>query len=135
FQTDLKVNRFSNMNPRLFVPLSLLLLGTSLSAAPILTRLHSFGFSQASAANPSSRLTQASDGYLYGVTPAGGQDGFGTVFRLSGDGSDLVFLKDFTGATNDGRSPFGALIEGSDGMLYGTTEAGGPFDAGTIFRL
>jgi len=36
---------------------------------------------------------------------------------------------------SDGAAPVGALIEGSDGMLYGTTSRGGPANRGTVFRL
>ena len=35
----------------------------------------------------------------------------------------------------DGKSPIGGLIEGKDGMLYGTTSAGGIWEFGTIFRV
>ena len=34
-----------------------------------------------------------------------------------------------------GRSPNTALIQGKDGMLYGTTKRGGISDAGTVFKL
>jgi uncharacterized repeat protein (TIGR03803 family) len=37
--------------------------------------------------------------------------------------------------TGEGRYPDGALLEGSDGVLYGTTSTGGSNDAGTIFKL
>jgi len=36
----------------------------------------------------------------------------------------------------DGRSPgYGPLVQGRDGNLYGTTEIGGLYDAGTLFQL
>src|SRR5262249_3666975 len=47
------------------------------------------------------------------------------------DGTGYTRLHDFTYAE---REPCG-LIEGTDGMLYGTTLYGGTADAGTIFRL
>ncbi|HEV2391376.1 MAG TPA: choice-of-anchor tandem repeat GloVer-containing protein, partial [Verrucomicrobiae bacterium] len=34
-----------------------------------------------------------------------------------------------------GSSPRAALMEGSDGMLYGTTYAGGSNNIGTVFRI
>jgi len=35
----------------------------------------------------------------------------------------------------DGKSPVAGLIEGKDGMLYGTTPAGGIWEYGTFFRV
>src|SRR5437867_1322049 len=34
-----------------------------------------------------------------------------------------------------GSHPRGTLIQGSDGVLYGTTEAGGAYGLGVVFRL
>ena len=35
----------------------------------------------------------------------------------------------------DGSTPYGALVQGIDGNLYGTTEAGGANGAGTVFKM
>jgi uncharacterized repeat protein (TIGR03803 family) len=35
----------------------------------------------------------------------------------------------------DGTEPWGALVEGTDGNLYGTTRSQGQFGGGTIFRI
>src|SRR5262245_24402673 len=32
-------------------------------------------------------------------------------------------------------NPFGTVIEGSDGALYGTAYKGGPYDAGKVFKI
>lgn len=40
----------------------------------------------------------------------------------------------FAGIFGDGAGPAGAVIEGSDGILYGATGGGGTFKKGTIFR-
>lgn len=102
---------------------------------PAVSRLHSFGLSDAAVASPSSRLLQASDGALYGASSAGGQTGQGTLFRLNPDGSGFALIKSFGGGATDGARPFGAVIEASDGTLYGTTEAGGQSGLGTVFKL
>src|SRR4051794_1717980 len=102
---------------------------------PAVSRLHSFGLGDAAVASPSSRLLQVSDGALYGTSSAGGQTGQGTLFRLNPDGSGFALVKSFGTAPNDGARPFGVVIEGSDGTLYGTTEAGGQSGLGTIFKL
>jgi uncharacterized repeat protein (TIGR03803 family) len=43
-------------------------------------------------------------------------------------------LDSFTG-TNDGANPYAGLVQGSDGNFYGTTEAGGTNNAGTVFKI
>src|SRR5437667_92006 len=71
-------------------------------------------------------LLKASDGKFYGTTFYGGRDGFGTVFRLNQDGSAFQTLHHFQGTNfSDGAGPHAPLIEGSDGLLYGTTQWGG----------
>jgi uncharacterized repeat protein (TIGR03803 family) len=59
------------------------------------------------------------------------------VFRLSASGSGWVLtpLHSFRGEPNDGAEPFGGVIIGPDGSLYGTTFEGGQYDAGTVYRL
>ena len=41
----------------------------------------------------------------------------------------------FFNGTNDGANPFAALVQGSDGNFYGTTEHGGTNYAGTVFKI
>ncbi len=93
-----------------------------------------------------SGLIQASDGNLYGTTYGGGAyagppywtEG-GTIFQMTTNGT-LTTLYSFSGP--DGQAPQGALVEGKDGNLYGTTSYGGPnwqhsvnSGYGTIFRI
>ena len=79
---------------------------------------------------------QSIDGNLYGTTYTDRQAGYGTVFRMSPDGSTFATLVYFDGC-DDGAQPQAALSEDPDGNLYGTTTAGGPCQAGqgTLFRL
>jgi uncharacterized repeat protein (TIGR03803 family) len=94
---------------------------------------------------PSAGLVQGSDGAFYGTTVLGGSSatnhlpsGFGTVFRITTNG-ELTLLASF-GCTN-GAFPFGGLVQGGDGALYGTTLYGGgdtvgPYSGfGTLFRV
>ena len=89
---------------------------------------------------PISGVIVGTDGNLYGVTYEGGANDYGTVFRLTLSGSltTLYSFCNLTGCT-DGRNPYGGLVEGSDGNLYGTTAAGGTSEggtgAGTIFKI
>jgi uncharacterized repeat protein (TIGR03803 family) len=98
----------------------------------VLTVLHSFHVSP-NGENPGAALVQSRDGYFYGTTARGGTNGgFGTVFRMSSNGS-ITSLYSFTGG-NDGAGP-GGLVQGSDGYFYGTTWGGGENHGGTVFRI
>lgn len=48
-------------------------------------------------------------------------------------GQTLTVLHTFIGS--DGETPFGGLIHGSDGYLYGTTLFGGTHGCGTVFKI
>ncbi len=85
-------------------------------------------------AHPHAEVLHATDGALYGVSSYGGADGWGTIFQLKADGTEFKVLVDLDYFTT-GAYPFGGLIEGLDGALYGTTSFGGRFDGGTVFRL
>ena len=78
-------------------------------------------------------MIQATDGNFYGSTAAGGQYGFGTVYQITPQGGYSV-LYSFAGGPADGATP-SALIQGSDGNLYGTTMNGGASGGGTVFTL
>jgi len=88
---------------------------------------------------PYAPVIQGSDGFLYGTTYEGGSiaNAFGVVFKLSTKGGAITLLHQFdsTSAT-DGYGPFGGLVEGPDGNLYGTTQVGaGAAPFGTIFKI
>jgi uncharacterized repeat protein (TIGR03803 family) len=97
------------------------------------TVLHSFGWDP-DGGHPACGVVQASDGFLYGTASSGGSNIYrlGLVFRMSLDGTGFSVLHAFSG--DDGAYPIGALIEGQDGLLYGTTSEGGPLE-GTAFSL
>jgi uncharacterized repeat protein (TIGR03803 family) len=98
------------------------------------TILHSFTGGSSDGAYPSAGLIQGTDGNFYGTTAAGGSANFGTVFRVTPDGTETI-LHSFTGGGSDGAIPFAALIQGIDGNLYGTTTAGGSASLGTVFQV
>ena len=81
---------------------------------------------------PAAGVTQASDGLLYGTACGAGDSGAGTLFRLD-LGGNLTRLHSFDGST-EGACPQAALIEASDGNLYGTAGGGGAGGHGTAFR-
>ena len=88
------------------------------------------------ARRPVAGVLEASDGKFYGTTFAGGTHSGGTVYCLERDGSGFQVIHDFERSSEDnGADPYGELIEGRDGLLYGTTRSGGSLDNGTIFRM
>jgi len=104
-----------------------------------LTTLFTFDFTNG--CGPSGGLIQANNGDFYGVTASGGSGGLcqasencGTAFKITAAG-ELTTLHDFctTVTCADGAQPFGPLIQGTDGKLYGTTF--GEFVPSTIFDI
>jgi len=87
------------------------------------------------AAGPASALMQADNGRLYGTTASGGAYNLGTVYSLNPDGSGFAVLKSFAGGVNDGAEPRGELVQGTNGILFGTTLSGGASNVGTIFTM
>jgi len=81
-------------------------------------------------------LTQATDGNLYGIMDIGGANGYGTIFKitLSGTLTTLYSFCSQSGCT-DGEYPGGALVQDTNGNLYGTTDDGGANGYGTVFSL
>jgi hypothetical protein len=67
---------------------------------------------------PVGPLIQGPDGYLYGITQAGGANSSGSFYKVALDGSGFQDLYDFDPAF-DGGGPTGGIILGSDGNFYG----------------
>ena len=106
----------------------------STAATPALTVLRHFDDPDGS--QPVGELAAGADGALYGMTGAGGFDGWGVCFRMTTAGSYSV-RADFSGT--DGALPGSAaeagLIAAPDAFLYGVTSAGGPGNLGTVVRV
>ena len=115
-----------------------------ISRAGTLTTLASFDGTNGK--NPGfGSLIQGTDGNFYGTTEAGGVNtgcgntaGCGTVFSIT-PGGQLTSLYSFCGQQNctDGWEPFGGLVQGSDGNLYGVTAESGTNGNGygTVFEI
>jgi uncharacterized repeat protein (TIGR03803 family) len=73
------------------------------------------------------------NGTLYGTAGLGGAYNYGNVFSLNPTTGAQTVLYSFRGGT-DGVSPVAGLID-VKGTLYGTTEAGGAHNYGTVFSV
>lgn len=102
------------------------------------TILRKFGGTSGSADIHLSGLAQADNGKLFGTTTRGGDYDYGTLFRMSADGSDFETLHHFrfTGTPGqDGAYPTGHMVSDGNGTLIGTTAAGGRNNGGTVYRI
>jgi hypothetical protein len=105
------------------------------------TLLHSFS-GQPDGIYPYAGLVFDSSGALYGTTVFGGTlDNYGTVYQLTppSSGGTLwteTVLYRFTGGA-DGANPTytGKLVFDRSGALYGTTQNGGNYGYGTVYKL
>ena len=83
--------------------------------------------------SPIAGVIRDAAGNLYGSTPQGGAFSAGMVFKLDMTGKETV-LYTFTGGA-DGSYPDAAVIRDAAGNLYGTTQFGGTYNFGTVFKL
>jgi len=82
---------------------------------------------------PVAALVRGNDGNFYGTTENGGTNQLGTVFSITPAGQ-FKSLYSFM-SSSAGAYPDGALVQASDGNLYGTTYIGGDNQFGTIFEI
>ena len=94
-------------------------------------RLLSFGLDSGAGKLPYGQLTEASDGWLYGTTYAGGASNLGTIFRIAKNGSGFKVLRSFS----DPNFLYGCVVEGTNGGLYGTAAGGGSHSGGAVFSI
>ena len=97
-------------------------------------------FQRKNGLGPDAGLILDATGNLYGTTNDGGVQscgnriGCGTVFRLNGAGHETVLYK-LKGGMSDGWAADSPVTRDAAGNLYGTTEYGGPAQAGVIFKV
>ena len=98
------------------------------------TVLHTFSAVDANGNNedgaiPGVALTRGPDDVFYGMASFGGQNGNGTIFKITTSG-EFTVLHTFSGLdgnahNEDGANPLRTLVISKDGKLYGTTRLGG----------
>ena len=110
--------------------------GTAFKLSPggSFSTLYNFGANVSDGDSPRAGLVQGSDGNFYGTTQSGGAHAGGTVFQLKADGS-ITTLYAFGAGSGDGLNPNAALIQGTDGNFYGTTQGGGSHGGGTVYKI
>jgi uncharacterized repeat protein (TIGR03803 family) len=99
--------------------------------------------SSSGAAIPGAGLVQGVDGNFYGTTEFDSSDlnGGGTVFKVTPQGDSSILHSFCQVNCSDGRDPDGALLQATDGNLYGMTRYGGdlncnpPNGCGAIFQI
>jgi uncharacterized repeat protein (TIGR03803 family) len=122
--------------------LTALLISTAYAVAQTSTlrlrTLHNFT-GGSDGASPVAAMVIGKGGVLYGTTLNGGSSGYGTVFSMTPPASPggswvETVLHEFTGGS-DGAYPYGGMVPGSGGVLYGSTDGGGASGDGTVFSL
>jgi uncharacterized repeat protein (TIGR03803 family) len=103
------------------------------------TVIHSFAYGACCDGSDPVSLIRGDKGVLYGTTYYGGASDEGVVFALTPPkppGAEWVesIPHAFTGGS-DGARPFGAVVRGPNGVLYGTTYAGGANKNGVFYQL
>jgi uncharacterized repeat protein (TIGR03803 family) len=103
--------------------------------AGVVTVLHVFPYSIGGGSSQPGPIVQGADGALYG----GALGAFGTsavggyIYRFDPATGNFRHLHDFVGT--DGAVPTGPLFQGRDGFFYGTTNQGGSWNSGVIYKV
>jgi uncharacterized repeat protein (TIGR03803 family) len=106
-----------------------------MDAAGVVTVLYVFPYSIGGGSSQPGPIVQGADGALYG----GALGAYGTsaiggyIYRFDPITGDVRHLHDFVGS--DGAIPTGSLFQARDGFFYGTTNQGGPWNSGVIYKV
>jgi uncharacterized repeat protein (TIGR03803 family) len=74
-------------------------------------------------------------GNLYGTTEYGGEQYSGVVFKITPEGQETVLYSSCGQRCAYGAYPFAGLIFDQKGNLYGTTQEGGDYEGGVVFKV
>jgi uncharacterized repeat protein (TIGR03803 family) len=141
---SMRINRFSARSTSLWftttvatvVALFLVATATAQTAVPLYTYPNTDN--NTSGISNQSFLAQGPDGELYDTNYSGGEYNNGSVFEMSTSG-DYTLLYSFCAEGGNcletGTTPQGGVTLGTDGNLYGTTEGGGIYGYGTVFKI
>ncbi len=113
--------------------LLLLLFFRVIPASAQYTKIYDFA-GNPDGAGPYGDLVYDGTTYLYGMTPSGGVNDMGTIFKIKPDGTGYLKIFDFAGASN-GSYPYGSLMYDGITYLYGMTWQGGANSLGVLFKI
>jgi uncharacterized repeat protein (TIGR03803 family) len=75
-------------------------------------------------------------GNLYGTSDLGGASNCGVVFKVTPEGKETVLYNFCTqDHCYDGLFPVAGLVFDQEGNLYGTTDEGGAYGGGVVFKI
>lgn len=86
-------------------------------------------------ATPTGELVLGKDGHFYGADTYGGSATDGCVFRMTKTGQVTVIAEFDGNGPTPGYQPYGPLVQGTDGKLYGNTLSSSGTGAGTVFSV
>jgi uncharacterized repeat protein (TIGR03803 family) len=106
-----------------------------MAATGVVTVLYVFPYSISGGSSQPGPIVQGADGALYGgALGAYGTSGIGGyVYRFDPITRNFRHLHDFVGS--DGAVPTGPLFQARDGFFYGTTNQGGLWNSGVIYKV
>jgi len=85
---------------------------------------------------PYAGLAQGTNADLYGTTWfGGGAKDDGTVFKITLGGTLTTLYSFCQSGCTDGSSPYAGLVQATNGDFYGTTDGGGSYGYGTVFKI
>jgi uncharacterized repeat protein (TIGR03803 family) len=106
-----------------------------LSTKGVETVLHNFAEGADDGGVPGAGVIRDAAGNFYGTTLFGGASNNGAVYELTG--GNVSVLYSFCSALNctDGERPYSGLVRDGVGNFYGTTQLGGAYGYGTVWKL
>ena len=116
------------------IVLGVAITGTQSAQAQTYNVLYTFT-GGADGAFPFAPLIVDDAGNLYGTTEYGGSTQHGAVFKTDTSGNETVLYSFKTSGSGDGQYPFAGLMLDAAGNLYGTTQFGGTYQNGTVFKV
>ena len=84
---------------------------------------------------PAAAVTLDSAGDVFGTAGRGGNENYGTLFRIAGGKFKTMYSFCSLAGCADGGYPYGTLALDASGNVYGTTQYGGAHALGEVYEL